>query len=121
MPLANRSPAAGSRATARAGSAWCRAMDKHLRRSLGEAADALPDGRRYFDLEGPAIYQVEPAMVTIIACWWCQFVSIVPSLPRVLRLVHPCSNCGALIVLRPPLEVLGARDAIASAIDRVDA
>jgi len=96
-------------------------MDRHLRRSLGEAADALPDGRRYFDLEGPAIYQVEPTMVTIIACLRCRFVSIVPSLPRVFRLVHPCSNCGSPIILRPPREVLAGRDAIASAIDRVDA
>lgn len=94
-------------------------MDRSARRELEGAADALPAGRRYFDREGPAIYQLEPTMATVIACLRCRFVMIVPSVPRVLRLVHPCSNCGAPISLRPPLEILAARDAIAGAISRV--
>lgn len=75
-----------------------------LERAMGE----LDIGKRYPDTLGPAIYQVEPSWATAILCTACQYVAIIPSLPRLFTFVHECSSCGARIRLAPPAEVIGA-------------
>lgn len=78
--------------------------------NLERALEALaePNAKRYRDTFGPAIYQVEPTWATAILCQRCQYVAIIPRLPRRPIFTHECSSCGAVIRLAPPLEVLGA-------------
>ncbi len=83
-------------------------MGDRTRYALDRALAELPDGVRYQDPGGQAVYQVEPDWATAIACGRCRYVSIIPTLPRSLVFTHSCSSCGAPIVLRPPLEVIGA-------------
>lgn len=75
-----------------------------LERALGE----LGDGKRYPDRIGPAMYQVEPSWATAILCAACQYVAIVPRLPRRHLFTHECTSCGARITLAPPAEVMDA-------------
>lgn len=93
-------------------------MDRRSSYALEAAAAALPDGKRYLDRAGPAIYQTEPVLASVILCFHCRYVMLVPSVPRSIRFVHPCSSCGSLIPLEPPFEVLGAADSLRSAIER---
>lgn len=78
--------------------------DVLLERALGE----LGGGKHYPDRLGPAIYQVEPSWATAILCRRCQYVAIIPRLPRKHLFSHQCSSCGASITLAPPAEVLDA-------------
>lgn len=68
------------------------------------------DGRTYYDLEGLAVYKLEPTPRTAILCRACRYISLVPSVPR-RRLVHECPRCAAAQRLTPPLEVLAVRPA----------
>lgn len=82
-------------------------MDGELRKRLDAAVDeAFPGAEIYRDGTGLAVYQVKPAWATLVICLRCRMLAMLPALPRVMRPKHPCSSCGALIVLEPPRVVL---------------
>jgi DNA-directed RNA polymerase subunit RPC12/RpoP len=84
--------------------------DRAAQRRLVDAIDPFaPAGSRWvFDPIGTAIYQLEPTWVTAILCPYCEFVTLVPSLPRLLELTHWCPACAKRVLLRPPSDVLAA-------------
>lgn len=67
------------------------------------------DERYAIDGTGPVVYRLEPSWMTAILCLRCEFVTVRPGLPRLLRQTVACSTCGNPIALEPPAEVLGAR------------
>lgn len=88
-------------------------MDRRTEAALGRALEAFPAERVYHDRVGPAVYVLEPSWATLIACYRCLYVALVPSIPRVLRMTYHCESCGALIPLEPPSEILAAHDPLA--------
>jgi hypothetical protein len=84
--------------------------DRAAQRRLGETLEpfAPPGAVWRFDPIGPAVYQLEPTWATAILCPHCEFVSLVPSLPRLLELTHWCPACSKPVLLRPPADVLAA-------------
>lgn len=83
-------------------------MDKRARRAIAAALDAAGGdlgGEIIHDLAGPAVYRLEPTALTIAACSACQYVGLIPSIPRKPRLVWTCSSCRRGYALEPPARV----------------
>lgn len=79
--------------------------DKRARRDVAEVLEVLDtpaDAETYRDLVGPAVYRLEPTPATVISCLACHHVGLVPSIPKVPRLVWTCAGCNAGIALEPP-------------------
>jgi hypothetical protein len=81
--------------------------DKRARRELERKIAELPEGRRIWDPLGTAVYQLEPTWATAVICFRCLYVGLMPTLPA-RALSWTCSQCGTVIRLEPPGEVLEA-------------
>lgn len=86
-------------------------MDRRARYAIDRAIAGLSgdrDGRHYVDLEGPAVYRIEPpgAECMVLACLRCRQVTVKPGAPRLAELVVTCNGCGARWRLHPPAEVV---------------
>lgn len=72
-----------------------------------KVADVLPEGRRVWDRNFTALYQLEPAWATAVICYRCLYVGLMPTIPA-RPLNWTCSSCGLVVPLDPPGEVLEA-------------
>lgn len=81
--------------------------DSRARYNLERAIAEVPDGTRYQDPSGLAVYQTEPSWATAVACPRCLYVAVLPTIPRRPVLRYVCSQCSSAITLMPPLQVLG--------------
>lgn len=82
--------------------------DKPTRRAIDAALDAVPGGlggEVIRDAIGPAVYRLEPSPMSVVACAACQYVSLIPSVPRVPELIWSCPRCGRAWELQPPARV----------------
>jgi hypothetical protein len=94
-------------------------MDKGARHAIDgalEAAGPFGEGELYHDEIGPAVYRLEPTMLTVVACVDCHYVGLIPSIPRRPDLVWECGACGRRHRLQPPVHVWlwGSRPAVVS-------
>lgn len=83
-------------------------MDRQARRDTEEAIDVLQQGMTgtiYRDEIGPAVYTLEPTMVTAVACLSCRHLALIPSIPKKPHLIWECSGCGHKWALQPPAIV----------------
>lgn len=83
-------------------------MDRQARRDTAEFLEILSGGLTgeiYSDLVGWARYQLEPQASTVIACRACRHIGLIPSIPKVPRLVWTCPGCDSPWVLEPPAAV----------------
>ena len=82
--------------------------DRQARRDMAEALDVMTQGvtgEVHADLVGPAVYQIEPSMATIVACLDCRHMALIPSIPKKPHLVWTCSGCDKAWRLEPPAIV----------------
>lgn len=82
--------------------------DRTSRRDLDEALDILGQGELgdvIADLSGPAVYRLHPQAMTAVACISCRHLGLIPSIPKVPKLVWECPGCGHKWALEPPPAV----------------
>jgi hypothetical protein len=97
-------------------------MDRKAKRDIDEFLDVVDqgipaDGELYPDEVGWAVYRLEPTGMTVVACRDCRQVGLIPSIPRVPRLVWTCPGCDRPWTLQPPpiVWVTGSRPSIVRA------
>ncbi len=85
-----------------------RATEAEIRRAL----EAFGEGERYWDLIGPAMYQVAPTWKTVVVCVRHEppYVAMIATIPQVPQLAWQCGLCGFRLFLAPPPQVLEVSD-----------
>lgn len=84
------------------------AGDRQSRRDIEEALETLGQGELgdvIRDQVGPAVYRIHPTAMTAVACLICRHLGLIPTIPKVPKLVWECTGCGHKWALEPPASV----------------